>query len=138
VELQEVMLVAATPLKVTVLLPCVVPKFAPLIVTAVPGGAVLGVTLETTGGTRTVKSTPPLGAPPTVTTTGPVVAVFGTTAVMLPEAQALTEAATPLKVTVLLPCVLPKFDPAIVTDIPTGPLFGDRLLITGGAVLVTT
>jgi hypothetical protein len=37
----------------------------------------------------------------------------------------------PLNVTVLVPCVLPKLDPVIVTDVPTAPDVGFKLLITG-------
>jgi hypothetical protein len=48
------------------------------------------------------------------------------------EADQLVGAATlPLKVTVLVPCVDPKFEPAIVTMAPTTPLEGDRLVIVG-------
>ena len=36
-------------------------------------------------------------------------------------------AAVPLNVTVLVPCVAPKFAPAIVTAVPTGPDAGVRL-----------
>src|SRR5215469_10799923 len=37
----------------------------------------------------------------------------------------------PLKVTVLDPCVEPKLAPFIVTDAPTVPVVGERLLIVG-------
>ena len=37
----------------------------------------------------------------------------------------------PLNVIVLLPCVAPKFVPAIVTDAPTGPEAGVRLVMAG-------
>ena len=40
-------------------------------------------------------------------------------------------AVVPLNVTVLVPCVAPKFVPVIVTDVPTGPLVGDRLVMLG-------
>jgi hypothetical protein len=40
-------------------------------------------------------------------------------------------AATPLKFTVLDPMVDPKYRPAIVTDAPTAPVFGVRLVIDG-------
>ena len=33
-----------------------------------------------------------------------------------------------------MPCDAPKFDPAMVTDVPTGPLFGVRLVMLGGRV----
>ena len=37
----------------------------------------------------------------------------------------------PLKVTVLVPCVEPKFFPVIVTDVPTTPDAGERLVMEG-------
>src|SRR5260221_8194843 len=41
--------------------------------------------------------------------------------------QLVGVAAVPLNVTVLVPCVAPKFVPVIVTAVPTGPFVGDRL-----------
>lgn len=87
-------------------------------------------------GALTVNCAPGLGAPPAVTTTAPLVAFCGTNAVMLPGVHPVTVAATPLKVTV--PWVLPKFEPAMATDVPTEPLLGVKLLIAGGGVLVCT
>jgi hypothetical protein len=51
----------------------------------------------------TVKSTPLLATPPTVTTTLPVVAGAGTDTEMLFALQAVGTAATPLNVIVLVP-----------------------------------
>jgi hypothetical protein len=62
----------------TVLLPCVAPKFVPAIVTTAPTGPELGVRLVMLGVGRTVKLTPLLGTPFTVTTTLPLVAPLGT------------------------------------------------------------
>jgi hypothetical protein len=62
-----------------------------------------------------------LTMPFTVTLTVPVVAPLGTCATMLVLLQLVGVAVVPLKVTVLLPCVAPKYDPVIVTDVPTGP-----------------
>src|SRR5277367_4408209 len=71
--------VAVVPLNFTVLVPCVAPKFAPVIVTEVPRKPVVGFKLVMLGaGTATVKLTPLLATPPTVTTTFPVVAPAGT------------------------------------------------------------
>jgi hypothetical protein len=123
--------VAETPLKVTVLVPCDGPKLLPAIVTAVPTGPLLGVRLATFGGGVTVKVTPLLANPPTVTTTAPLVAPVGTVTVMLVALQFVGVAATPLRVTVLLPCDAPKFEPVIVRELPTGPLLGERLAIDG-------
>ena len=52
---------------------------------------------------------------------------------MLVADQLVGVAVVPLNVTVLVPFVDPKFAPAIVTDVPTGPLAGVRL-VTLGAV----
>jgi hypothetical protein len=50
---------------------------------------------------------------------------------MVPALQAVGWAAIPVKVTVLVPCVAPKFIPLIVTGVPTGPALIDKLLMTG-------
>ena len=78
-----------------------------------------------------MKFTPLLPSPPAVTTTLPEVAPDGTVTKMLDGLQLVTAAPVPLKVTE--PTVVPKFDPAMVTDEPTAPEFGDRLVIFGGA-----
>src|SRR5215470_16448334 len=86
----------------------------------------------------TVNAWPLLATPPTVTTTFPVVAPEGTGTMMLVADQLVGVAVTPLNVTLLVPFVEPKFDPAIVTTVPTAPLVGDRLVRLGAAgVLVT-
>jgi hypothetical protein len=69
----------------------------------------------------TVKFTPLLATPPTVTTTFPVVAPVGTGTTMLVGLQLVGVPAVPLNVTVLVPCVAPKFVPVLVTDVATGP-----------------
>ena len=74
-----------------------------------------------------------LATPPTVTKTLPVVAPLGTGTAMLASFQLVVVAATPLNVTVLVPCVDPKPMPAIVTDSPTAPDVGDRLVMVGAA-----
>lgn len=82
-------------------------------------------------GPITVKVSPLLAVPPTVTTTDPVVAPDGTGTVMLEVLQLVGEADVPLKVIVLVPCVDPKLLPDTVTVVPIGPLVGDRLPSTG-------
>jgi hypothetical protein len=79
----------------------------------------------------TVKITPLLGTPETVTTTFPVVAPDGTGSTMLLALQLVGVAVVPLKVTVLVPCVDPKFTPAIVTEVPTAPDVRLRLVMPG-------
>src|SRR5437899_10119249 len=98
--------VAAVPLNFTVLVPCVAPKLAPVIVTDVPRTPDVGLRLVTLGGgTVTVKLTPLLATPPTVTTTFPVVAPAGTGATMLVALQLVGVAAVPLNLIVLVPWV---------------------------------
>lgn len=87
-------------------------------------------------GTVTVKLEPLLAWPLTVTTTFPVVAPAGTGTVTLVEDHAVGVVAVPLNVTVLVPCVEPKFVPVMVTEVPTGPAVGFKLVIDGGTTTV--
>jgi len=115
--------VPAVPLNFTVLVPCVAPKFVPVIVTGVPTCPLVTLRLVIFGaGVVTVNATPLLAVPPTVTTTLPVVAPDGTSTTMLVAVQLVGAPAVPLKLTVLVPCVAPKFVPVIVTGVPIGPL----------------
>ena len=83
VELQLVG-IASTPLKLTVLVPCVVPKLTPVMVTDVPGEPEVGLTPVMFGADETTEKVKSLLAtPPTVTTTGPVVAPLGTGATIM-------------------------------------------------------
>lgn len=127
--------VPAVPLNVTALVPCVAPKFAPLIVTDVPSGPDPGLTFEMTGDGVTVKPTPLLATPPTVTTTlPPVIAPEGTGATTLVSLQLVGTVGVPLKETELNPFVAPKFVPLIVTEVPTVPDEGFKLVICGETV----
>src|SRR5207247_6260824 len=128
--------VAVVPLNVTVLMRRVAPREVPAIVTAVATGPLVGERLVMVGGTVTVNETPLLASPPTVTITLPVVAPAGTGTTMLVADQLVGVAAVPLNVTVLLPCVAPKVVPAIVTEVATGPLVVERLVMVGGTVRV--
>jgi hypothetical protein len=79
-----------------------------------------------------VNDEPLLATPPTVTTTLPVVAPVGTAATIDVLLQLVIDvAAVPLNVTVLVPCVEPKFVPVMVTEEPTAPEVGDKLVIVG-------
>ena len=96
--------VVLTPLKVTVLVPWDAPKFAPAIVTEVPIAPADGLRLVMLGGGGvTVKLTPLLAIPATVTTTFPVVAPAGTGTTMLVAPQLVGSAPMPLKETPLAP-----------------------------------
>ena len=108
-------------------------KLVPVTEISVPTGADAGVKLVIVGGGITVKLTPLLAVPPTVTTTFPVVAPLGTFTVMLVALQHVWHgvAAVPLNITVLDPCEDPKFVPVIDTEVPTMPLVGDRLVMLG-------
>ena len=127
--------VAEAPLNVMVLAPWVDPKPAPATVTRVFVGPAFGETLLMVGAEVTVKFTPALAWVPTVTVTGPLVAPAGTDVTIDVLLQLVGVAATPLKLTVLLPWEVPKFDPAIVTMVPTLPVSGLRLLIAGAGTV---
>jgi hypothetical protein len=101
VELDQLVVEANIPLKVTVLVPCDDPNCVPVMVTIAPTCPELGERelMEKV----TVKTTPLLAFPPTVTTTGPVVAPAGTDVTIWVVDQLLVVAEMPLKVTVLVP-----------------------------------
>ncbi len=104
--LVELQLVGAVtiPLNVTMLDPWVAPKFVPVIVTEVPIEPEVGDKLVMLGaGVVTVKLTPLLAAPETVTTTFPVVAPFGTGTIIWAMLQLVGVASVPLNFTVLVP-----------------------------------
>jgi len=95
--------VACVPLKVTLPLPCVLPKLFPVIVTASPMWPDVGEIVEIVGVGKTVKLIPLLATPLAFTTTLPVVAPLGTVTAMLVAVQLLTVALVPLNLTVPLP-----------------------------------
>src|SRR6266571_3218938 len=66
-----------------------------------------------------------------MTRTPPVLARLGTGTTMFVALQLVGVAVAPPNVTVLVPCVAPKFVPVIVTNAPTGPEVGERLAIVG-------
>ncbi len=76
-----------------------------------------------------------LAAPPTVTTTFPVVAPAGTSTTTLVALQLVGVAVIPLNVAVLVPCVAPKFAPLIVTDVPISPDAGFKFVMLGAGVV---
>ena len=124
----------AVPLNVTELVPCEVPNPLPLIVTTVPAMPELVDKFVMFG--STANCTPLLGPASTVTTTRPVVAAAGTVTTIDLDPQLVGVAATPLKVTVLLPCDPSKPVPVIVTEVPTIPDVVERPVIVGRAVPV--
>src|SRR5208337_1833242 len=91
----------------------------------------VGLTETEMGRGATVKLAPLVATPPTVTTTFPVVAPAGTGAMMLVALQFVGAAVAPLNLTVLVPCVAPKFAPVITTDDPTAPEVGLKLVMLG-------
>jgi Na+-transporting methylmalonyl-CoA/oxaloacetate decarboxylase beta subunit len=84
----------------------------------------------------TVKFTPLLATPLAFTTTFPVVAELGTAATTLVALQLSGVTDVPLKLKDPLPCVTPKLVPAIVTETPTAPEVGDRLVMLGAGTTV--
>jgi hypothetical protein len=102
----------------------VVPETVALLageVTATAGGVVSGVV--------TVKATPLLGTPGSVSTTLPDVAPAGTGTTTRVVVQLVAVPAVPLNATV--PTAVPKFVPVMVTKVPTTPDDGLRLVIFG-------
>jgi hypothetical protein len=130
------MVVTVVPLNFTVLLPCVPPKLEPLIVIEAPTAPEVGDKLLILGGKATVKDLPLLSTPLACTITFPVVAPVGTGTAIDVAPQLVGVAVVPLNLTVLLPCVEPKFVPVIVIDIPTTPEVGDKLVILGADTTV--
>jgi hypothetical protein len=127
----QLVIVEAVPLNVTEPDPWLAPKLAPVIVTDAPTAPDVGETLVILGVPSTVKLTPLLALPPTVTTTLPVVAPVGTVATIDVVLQlVIVVAAVPLNFTVFVPCE-PKFNPVIVTDAPIAAEVGDKLLMLG-------
>ena len=83
------------------------------------------------GAVATTKLTPFEAMLFTVTITLPVAAPLGTGTTMLVVLQLVGVAVVPPKVTVLDPCVDPKFDPFMVIEVPTNPDTGLRLEMAG-------
>ena len=118
---------AVTPLNVTADAPV---KFEPVIVTAVPTGPELGLTAEIDGGATTVKLEALVPVPLIVVTeTGPVVEPAGTLDVSWVSETMVNPAVTPLNETADAPV---KFEPVIVTAVPTGPDVGLKPSTEGG------
>ena len=129
VVVAELGVAAVVPLNLTVLLAGVVLKLVPVMVTVVLTGPLVGVKPLIVGG-DTVKM--PLLVPiepPTVTLIFPVVAPLGTVTInFVVVAELGVAAVVPLNLTVLLALVVLKLVPVIVTDAPTAPLVGVKLL----------
>ena len=120
---------ASVPLKVILRLPTLFPKPEPVMVTGTLVEPDVGVMPVIEG--LTVKVVPVLGAPFTVTTTGPVDAVAGTGKVMLVSFHAFGMATSPFRVTALPPWATPNLLPVIATEVPVTPDVGERLLMVG-------
>jgi hypothetical protein len=114
-------------------------KLVPLIATDVPALPLVGVKPLIVGpgaGAVTVKLDELVALPPgAVTPIGPLVAVAGTVAVSCESETTLNDDdGVPLNVTAVVPV---KPLPLIDTDVPGGPLVGEKPLIEGAAGGVT-
>ena len=124
---------------VTTLALVVVLKFVPLIVTAVPGVPDVGL-IEVMAGVGvviavTVKLTALLDFPATVTVTFTApAAMLGTVALNEVAVADVTVAAVEPNITVLLPAVVLKFVPVMVTEVPGAPEVGLIALMVGAGV----
>jgi hypothetical protein len=109
-------------------------KFAPLMVTLVPTGPLVGAKPLIVGGCTTVNALALVAVPADVVTrSGPVVAPAGTTVAIDVSEATVKLALVPLNVTAVAP-VNPV--PVIVTLLPAGPLVGVKLVIVGGGTTV--
>lgn len=132
-EAVQLTTIASVPANVTD--PAVEPKFVPAIVTNAPTTPDEGYTLAMAGAggiVTTLKLTPLLAVPPTVTTTLPLEAPAGTLVAIEELLQVVTVAVVPLNVTV--PPLEPKLAPVIVTAAPTAPELGEMPAIAGAEV----
>jgi hypothetical protein len=102
-----------------------------LIVTDVPDFPEVGEILVMIGADVFVNRIPLLRSVSTSTTTGPVPSPAGTGATIVVALQLVGVAGIPLKVTVLVPWLEPKFVPAIVTAVPATPEVGEMLVMVG-------
>jgi hypothetical protein len=109
-------------------------KFDPLIVTCVPTAPLGGEKPVMVGGGMNVKLAPLVATPAgVVTESGPLVAPFGTVAMIFMPLN-LKVALVPLKVTRVAPF---RFVPLMVTAVPIPPIVGEKLVMVGGAPPVT-
>ena len=125
---------ADVPLNRTLVAPV---KWLPLMVTDVPTAPLDGEKLLIVGADPlvTVKFDALVAVPDgVVTVILPVVAPLGTLAVIRPSFATLKLADVPLNRTLVAPV---KWLPLMVTDVPTTPLDGEKLLIVGADPLVT-
>src|SRR5438309_10466388 len=105
-------------------------------VTEVPTGPEVGDRRAVERRVGTVKLTALLARPAMVTSTLPVAAPLGTGATMLVALQLVGVAAVPLKVTELVQIGRASCRARMVTEVPTGPEVGDKLVMLGGVVSV--
>ena len=112
-------------------------KFVPLIVTDVPTDPLFGENEVIVGAAPpfTVNFVPLVSVPEgVVTDIFPVVAPGGTVAVIFVSELTVNVVVVPLNFTAVAP---ENPAPLIVTEVPTGPLFGENEVIVGPAPLVT-
>lgn len=107
----------------------------PVMVTEAPTGPLVGVKLAIDGGGITVKLLALAAVPAgVVTAIGPLLAPDGTVAVIWVSELNVKLALVPLKVTAVAP-VNPV--PVIVTEVPTGPLDGEKPVTLSETVKLT-
>jgi hypothetical protein len=120
--------VAAVPLNFTLVAPV---RFVPVMVTAIPTPALVGVKLVTVGAGTTVKLDELVTVPPgVVTLIVPVVAPVGTVVAIDVAVTVPRVAVVPLNFTLVAPV---RFVPVMVTASPTPALVGVKLVIVGAA-----
>ena len=124
---------ARARLNITLLLASAVSKFVPVMVTAVPGTPMVGLNAAmagTSGAAVTVKRVVLVAEPVgVVTVIGPDAAPDGTVVTIRVAVAEITVAGMPLNVTAFSLGVSLNPVPCIVTDVPTGALFGVNSMI---------
>jgi hypothetical protein len=129
---EAVVTVAVMPLNLTILSAGVVEKLLPVMITLVFSLPSVGEKLVITGGLINVKSVLLVAVWLfTCTDIFPVEVPEGTVVVSEVAVAAVTVAVVPLNLTILLTVVVEKLLPVMVTVVPTVPLAGLKLLITG-------
>jgi hypothetical protein len=123
--------VATVPLNATVLVPCVTPKFVPVMVTTDPTAPDVDDNPEMFGVGSTVNTAVLLDSELLVTMTFPLLEPAGTTTEMLVGLQETICAPIPSNVTTPDE---PKLAPFTVMVVPTGPADGEKLAILGNTV----
>jgi len=125
------LIVATTPLNLTMFPAATVLKFKPRIVTKVPAGPLVGLMIEIEGIGTEKSEVLVANFPFASTVIFPDVVSGGTFVRILVPVDSIMIAVFPLNLTMLLAAMVLKFVPRMVTEVPILPLDGLKLVIVG-------